>query len=302
MITLDAVSLLRNGRALIKHVSLALALGQTTVIIGPNGAGKSTLVRLLSGELEPSSGTIAFNGAPLHTMDPRHLAARRAVLAQANETAFGFTVSELAALGLRLLDLRFTAAQRANLVERALHTVGLAPLADRPLGRLSGGERQRAHLARVLTQLWAGASLHGPGLLLLDEPIAAQDLAHQLEVLEIAHEHATSGGGVIVVLHDLNWAARIADRLIVLNRGSVYADGPPAGVLTQTMLADVFAINLQPGATPPAGSPFVLPQLAVAASRSALPPHHPPGETHVHRHEPLQGPPRGAAHVHQSLA
>jgi len=286
MLTLEQAGMIRGGRAILSDIDCTLERGAVTVFVGPNGAGKSTLVRLASGELKPTSGAVSLDGHPLADFGPRELAARRAMLAQANDAAPGFTVAELAALGLRLLPSPPGAVGIAALVERALDHVGLTPVAGRSIAHLSGGERQRAHLARVLAQLWAGEARHGPGLLLLDEPIAAQDLAHQLRLLEIAKAHARSGGAVGLVLHDLNWAARVADRIVVLRQGQVYADGPAATVLTRSMLADVFDVDLEPGAVPPAGRPFVLPQLArVRAVLSR----HDEGDCHVYRHEPLQG-------------
>jgi len=272
VIALDEVVVRRGGRALVDRVSLALAPGRTTVIVGPNGAGKSTLIKLLSGELRPDAGAVRLGETPLAALGPQRLAVRRAVLAQANETAFGFTVRQLAALGLRLLR-NAAPSDPMPLIRRAIEQAGLAGLEDRVVGRLSGGERQRAHLARVLVQLWAGEASEGPGLLLLDEPIAAQDLAHQLHVLEIARNHARTGGAVCVVLHDLNWAVRIADRLVVLSQGSVYADGPPAAVLTRGMLAEVFDVDVDPNTTPRTDLPFILPQLARPFGRADIPFH-----------------------------
>jgi iron complex transport system ATP-binding protein len=205
----------------------------------------------------------------MHLHAPPALAARRAVLAQENEAMFGFSVRELAGLGLRMLGARCRPAEQARLIEGALADVGLTDFAHRAITLLSGGERQRAHLARVLVQLRAGTLLQGPGALLLDEPIAAQDLAHQLQVLEIARRHADAGGAVAAVLHDLNWAVRIGDDLVVLHRGRVHSAGPPAAVLTQAMLADVFDVDLRPGTVPASGRPFVLPQLASTARRFA---------------------------------
>ncbi|HVJ54022.1 MAG TPA: ATP-binding cassette domain-containing protein [Aliidongia sp.] len=257
MIALDAVGVTRAGHKLLDGVSLAFEPGRVTVIVGPNGAGKSTIVKLASGELMPSAGMVTLDGLPLPRVNARALALRRAVLAQSSDAVFGFTVRELATLGARLLGF---GAPPGDHVERALHLVGLVALADRPIDRLSGGERQRAHLARVLVQLWVSAKLHGPGALLLDEPIAAQDLSQQLRVLEIARQHAATGGAVGIVLHDLNWAAHIADHLVALHRGRIYAQGAPATVLTQRMLAEVYGVDLEPGAVP--DRIFLLPQLA----------------------------------------
>ncbi|MTJ80680.1 MAG: heme ABC transporter ATP-binding protein [Telmatospirillum sp.] len=260
-IRLAGVSVDCRGRLLLDRIDLALEPGRTTVVVGPNGAGKTTLLKVLSGEIRPTRGTVLLDGRPLAEIGPRRLAARRALLSQANETAFGFTVRQLAGLGFRLLETPVPVPRRAVLVQKALDHVGLAGFEDREVGRLSGGERQRAHLARVLVQLWAAAGT-GAGLLLLDEPTAAQDLVHQLRVLEIARGHAEAGGTVCVVLHDLNWAAGIGDRMLVLSHGRIHSDGPPADVLTQAMLADVFGVDIRPCAVPPPGRPFIVPQLA----------------------------------------
>jgi len=264
MIRLQGASVRRGGRMLVQDIDLEIGAGRVTVLIGPNGAGKSTLIRLLSGEVKPSAGTVSLDGRPLAAFSPRELAMRRAVLGQANETTFGFSVADLAGLSLRLLPTRLIRAERTALIARALDRVGLTAFADRSIVHLSGGEKQRAHLARVLVQLWASEALHGPGLLLLDEPIAAQDLAHQLELLQVARRHAQAGGTVVLVLHDLNWAAGVADRILALRQGRIHADGPPPAVLTRALLAEVFDIDLEPGAVPAPGEPFILPQLARA--------------------------------------
>lgn len=269
MIALHEVSLAQSGRKLLDGVSLSFDQGRVTVVIGPNGAGKSTLLRLASGELPPSSGSVTLDGQPMSSAGARGLALRRAVLAQSGEAMFGFTVRELAALGASLLGLDQPIRDPAVLVERALHRVGLAACADRPIDRLSGGERQRAHLARVLVQLWAGATRYGPGTLLLDEPIAAQDLPNQLVVLDIARQHAAAGGAVGIVLHDLNWAAHIADTLVALCDGRIYAQGQPATVLTRRMLADVYRVDLQPGTV--SDAVFLLPQLASSRPAALAP-------------------------------
>lgn len=262
MIALQKADVTRGNHRLVGPVTMDLEPGRTTVIVGPNGAGKSSLLKLLSGQFRPTAGQATLEGTPLHAMGPAALAGRRAVLSQSSEAGFGFTIRELAELGVRTLARRPPRERQVQLVERALTTTGLLQLADRPLAHLSGGERQRAHFARVLVQLHAGQLLHGPGALLLDEPIAAQDLAHQLQILSLARSTTGEGTAVAIILHDLNWACCAADRLIVLHRGIIYADGRPEDVLTETMLTEVFEVALTPGALPPAGTPFVLPQVA----------------------------------------
>ncbi len=264
MIALQEASVTRGGQCLVGPLTLDLEPGRMTVIVGPNGAGKSTLIKLLSGEVKPSTGCATLDGTPLRLIRPSALAGRRAILAQSTDAGFGFTVAELTELGLRMLDGRTSRERQLQFVECAMAAVGLLPLADRPLSRLSGGERQRAHFARVLAQLRGGQLQHGPGVLLLDEPIAAQDLAHQLQVLSLARGCAAEGTAVAIVLHDLNWASVAADRLIVLRHGRIYADGPPEKVITASMLAEVFQVALLPGVVPESKRPFILPQVATS--------------------------------------
>lgn len=262
MLTADDVTLRRGGRAILNGVSLALATGEVTCVIGPNGSGKSTLLRVLSGVTVPDAGRVWLGDTPLGQLRPAELALRRAVLSQDRPGGFAFTVRELVALGAQR-GLPRAAGQTQALVARAIALVGLSDAAERPTDLLSGGERQRAHLARALVQLWTGRpAREGGGILLLDEPLSAQDPLHQISILDLARGHALAGGTVMVILHDINAAVRVADRLVVLRQGRVAADGPPAAVVTRAMLAGVFEVELTPRAAPASPTPFVLPQMA----------------------------------------
>jgi iron complex transport system ATP-binding protein len=260
MIQIEHASLEAGGRRLLDGIDLTISAGETTVLIGPNGAGKSSLVRLISGAARPSRGRVLIDGKPVESLGPHRLAQRRAVLTQSHEGGEGFTVGELVRLGLRLSARRAPPMAQRALVEDALADVGLQGWGSRIVATLSGGERQRAHFARVLVQLRAGAVADQLGALLLDEPIAAQDPARQLRVLDVAHAHAAAGGTVLLVLHDLNWAARVADRVVALREGRVVADDTPQAVLTRPTLAALFDVDLDPGSTP-IDRPFVLPQM-----------------------------------------
>ena len=262
MLAVHDLTVTRAGRRLVDAVSLEFAAGGVTVLLGPNGAGKSTLLKVLSGEIRPDGGRATLAGHDLATMKPAAAAARRAVLPQGSSLAFPFTVREIAALGIGVPAFPLPRGEVAAIVDRALAAVDLADRADHLHDALSGGERQRAHLARVLAQLWGGERLNGPGALILDEPTAAQDLAHQLLVLDIAAAHARAGGATVLVLHDLNLAARYADRLAVMAHGRLVAEGPPAEVVDAALLARVFHVDLEPNTLPSAGVPFVLPQTA----------------------------------------
>lgn len=258
MIEARSLSLALGGRTILHALDLTLHAGALTVVAGPNGAGKSSLLKLLTGEAEPTGGTVTLDGVPLGLQGPAALARRRAVLPQASALAFPFTVAEVVRLGLEAGGR----PPRAEAIAEALQRVDLPDFAGRFYGELSGGEQQRVHLARVLAQIGAPVGEEGPRFLFLDEPVSSLDIRHQIAVLAIARDFARRGGGVLAVLHDLNLAAGFADRLLVLSRGRVAADGTPGAVLTDALIETVFGLPLRVGALPPAAVPFVLPQTA----------------------------------------
>ncbi|GBR70571.1 heme ABC transporter ATP-binding protein [Gluconobacter kanchanaburiensis] len=253
---IDAVSCRIGGRLLLDDISLRVPSGSLVAIVGPNGAGKSTLLRVASGLIPADAGRVMLDGVCLNDMTPERLATRRAMLAQDSPLRTRFPVRDLVRTGLRGIP----AKEAEMLIAEVLRRVGMAEFVQRDVLSLSGGERQRVHLARVLAQLEAGARSDTPGLLLLDEPISAQDLARQALVLDIARSHVRRGGACLVVLHDLNWAASRADTVIVLAGGRICATGPPRAVLTPDMLAQTFTV-----AAPrvhlhdTTGRPFVVP-------------------------------------------
>ncbi len=256
-----SVSVRLGDRTVVAQASLAIRPGRVTVLIGPNGAGKSSLLAALAGDLSPSQGEVALDGMALSAFRPAELARRRAVLTQTVELAFPFTVDEVVRLGL---PQGLARAEADAAVEQALAAVDLAGAGPRSSTAMSGGERQRAHLARVLAQL-AAAPDGRPRYLLLDEPTANLDLAHQLATLAIARRHADAGGGVLAVLHDVNLAAMAADELVAMKAGRIVAAGPPAAVLTDATIAAVYDVAVRVGVAP--DGPFLLPQTAFALKR-----------------------------------
>jgi iron complex transport system ATP-binding protein len=258
-----AVTVSIGASTLLADVSLALAPGEIAALVGPNGAGKSTLLRVLSGELAPRAGLVRLKGRALASYRPRVLAGHRAVLAQSITVTFPFTVADIVRMGAG--DPR--GRQIDDLVAAALAEVDLADFGDRVITTLSGGEQQRAHLARVLVQLACGEGAHAPGVLLLDEPTASLDLRHQLDVISATGARAARGTTVVAVLHDLNLAALLARRIVVLDRGRVVADGAPQDTMTDATVGRVFGVTQAVGLVPPSGTPFVLPH---RARRSAI--------------------------------
>lgn len=245
LLTADRVTLSAGGRRLLDTVSLRLQPGELHVLLGANGAGKSCLLRLLAGDRRPDSGEVRLDDRPLPRWPPRELARRRAVLPQGEALRFGFTVREVVSLG-RIAARTGTPEQEAALIDEALCDADLAHLGGRRYPSLSGGERQRVQLARVLVQLATPAERKLDGrYLLLDEPTAALDLAHQHGCLEVARRKAREGAGVLAVLHDIHLAARFADRISLLHEGRLLTQGPPAQVLTPENLTRAYGASLR---------------------------------------------------------
>lgn len=224
---LAALDITLAGR--LAGVSAMLEPGRITAICGPNGAGKSSLLECLAGLLAPASGSVMLDDRPLAALPPRARARAIGYLPQTGEVAWDVAVRSLVALGrLPHRDAR------AEPVAAALAALDLSGLADRPVSRLSGGERARALLARVM----AGE----PRWILADEPLAALDLAHQLSLLGHLRAEAGKGTGVVLVLHDLALAMNHADRVLVLDHGTLAADGPPEQALSAEMIARVWGV------------------------------------------------------------
>lgn len=252
---LDGVCAQVRTAVLLDGISLRVHGGETVAIVGPNGAGKSTLMRILSGDFPASSGSIKLKGRAIGDYRAEEFATRRAVLSQHVQVTFPFTVNEI----IRMGGGRHPRSMVDPLATAALAEADLAGFAHRELPTLSGGEQQRAHFARVLVQLACGEAQAGPGVLLLDEPTSSLDLRHQINLLESAKRRAALGTAVVAVLHDLNLAARFADRVVVLKSGRLVADGPPVDTITDQLLKRVFEVDASVGRTPE-GLPFVLPQ------------------------------------------
>jgi iron complex transport system ATP-binding protein len=215
----------------------------------------------LTGTLRPSRGAALLDGRPLSAWPQRLLARRRAVLAQSQQVAFPFTVFEVVALGQTGRSLSSPQARRQIL--ECLAAVDLAGYEGRFFQQLSGGEQQRVHIARVLCQLDTAAEAPQAGArwLFLDEPTQSLDIAHQLVVLDLARRHVASGGGALAILHDLNLASLYADRLIIVERGRIVADGMPQAVLTEERIRAVFGERLRIVRDGPDARPSILPSL-----------------------------------------
>ena len=235
-----------GGRILLKNVSATLQPGRFVAILGPNGAGKSTFLSLLSAQRKPGAGQIYMDETPLGSMRPQDLAVRRAVMPQESAVAFDFTAREVAELG-RYPHRQRPDADEAGIVSRALDATGVTALASRIFNTLSGGEKARVHLARSLAQVWLPLPDGAARWLLLDEPTAALDLAHQHQTLRLLRARAHEQGmGIAAVLHDLNLALCYADDALLLADGAAACFGPVAEVLTPERMKSVWGVDCTP--------------------------------------------------------
>jgi len=229
-LTLDRVTLDLRGRRVLAEASAAFAAGRITVILGPNGAGKTSLLRAAAGLIAPSAGKIAIDGRAIAAMRREERARTIGYLPQSGDVAWNMPARDVVALGR--LPHRAGVADDIAAVLAAMAATDTEQFAERRVGELSGGERARVLLARVL----AGE----PQWLLADEPLASLDPAHQLDLLDRLRGQAARG----VVLHDLVQAARVADEILLLRDGRVFASGPPAEVLTPQHLRDAFGVDV----------------------------------------------------------
>jgi iron complex transport system ATP-binding protein len=247
------------GKSLVSAVSIQAHAGEFVAVIGPNGAGKSTLLKILAGELRPTSGAIRLMGKSLHAYSIRQLAQCRAVLPQQATVAFRFTVQQVVEFGRFAHHTGIPDAQDQYIAQQVLELMGVEHLVQRDYTTLSGGEQARVHAARVMAQVWGG-NHEEPRLLLLDEPTAALDLRFQYALLSCIQNFArTQGAAVIAVLHDVNLAARFADRVVCLHRGAVLCDGAPGDVFNTQTLHRLYGISASVLKHPVTGAPLVAP-------------------------------------------
>jgi iron complex transport system ATP-binding protein len=235
------ISVAIKGCSIVRDCALSLQSGEMVGLIGPNGAGKSTLLKAVLGLREKSAGTVTLDGRDMASIPARERARAVAFLPQDRRVEWRLPAYDIVMLGRYPHQTGFggpTPADQAA-VAKALAAVDSTAIADRPVSVLSGGERTRVLLARAL-------AVEAP-LLLVDEPITALDPYHQIHVMEILHALSRQGVGVMAVLHDLAFAARFMDRLVLMGDGGIVRDGPPAEVLSDKLLEEVYRIDVVRG-------------------------------------------------------
>ena len=250
----DGVTLGYGDRTVVEEFDLPVPAGQITCIVGANACGKSTLLRAMARLLAPRGGQVLLDGKAVHKLPTKQVARTLGLLPQSPIAPEGIVVGDLVARGRhphqRVLS-RWSAADEAA-VATALEVTETAALADRPVDELSGGQRQRVWIAMALAQQ--------TDLLLLDEPTTFLDVSHQVDVLDLLTElNRERGTTIVMVLHDLNLAARYADHLVAVCEGRLHAAGDPAEVLTAETVQEVFGMRSRIITDPVSGKPLVLP-------------------------------------------
>ncbi|MFC8824282.1 ABC transporter ATP-binding protein [Streptomyces sp. NPDC057137] len=243
-----------GDRTVIDSLDLAVPPGRITVIVGANACGKSTLLRSMSRLLAPREGRVVLDGKEVHRLPAKQLARTLGLLPQSPVAPEGITVADLVGRGRHPHQTAFSRWKKTDddAVASALEATHTTSLADRSVDELSGGQRQRVWIAMALAQQ--------TDLLLLDEPTTFLDASHQIEVLDLLTDlNEARGTTIVMVLHDLNLAARYADHLIALASGRLHASGPPSDVLTRETVRTVFGLDSRVIEDPVSGRPLMLP-------------------------------------------
>ena len=250
----DAITLGYGDRVVVDGLDLSVASGRITAIVGANGCGKSTLLRALARLIPARSGAVLLDGQAIHRLPSKTVARTLGLLPQGPVAPEGIAVADLVGRGRHPHQklLATWSARDYEAVAAALEATGIADLADRPVPELSGGQRQRAWIAMALAQ--------ETDILLLDEPTTFLDVAHQVEVLDLLTDlNRSRGTTIVMVLHDLNLAARYADELVAVRGGRVHAIGSPSEIVTAELVRDVFGLESRIITDPLSEKPLVLP-------------------------------------------
>ena len=261
----NAVSIAYDEFTAVQAVDVAIPDGQITTIIGPNGCGKSTLLRALARLKRPSGGAVILDGQEIHHFPTQMVARKLGLLSQQAVVPAGVTVADLVGRG-RYPHQGFMQAPSAHdrsMVERAMELAGVTALRDRPIDELSGGQRQRAWIAMVLAQ--------ETEILLLDEPTTYLDMAHQLQVVELVHRLNTEQNRTIVlVLHDINEAARISHHIVAMKDGQILAQGTPAEILKPELIEELYGVACDIYPSPVHGHPYCVPRSKAEVSPESI--------------------------------
>ena len=234
-----------DNKRIIKDISLEISLGEVVSIIGPNGAGKSSFLNVLSGDIKPTSGSVSFDETNLKDISIQERSFMRSVMSQSQQIVYDFSVKEIIEMGW--LD-RGIASYSGNFKEAVMKVASecsVHNLLEQKFNTLSGGEQRRVHFARTLIQLWRPSNSHDPRYMFLDEPTANLDILHEQNLMKLVRSKAMEGIGILLILHDLNLAAKYSDKLVIFKDGSLIKSGSPEEVLQSKVLTEVYGLDME---------------------------------------------------------
>ncbi len=247
----ESMSLEIDGGEIVNDINIEVFPGKVLALIGPNGAGKSTILRLLSGDVKPTSGVVKYNDINISNIPFVDRAHIRGVMSQSQTIAFDFSVLEIIEMGWLHSDHNYYTSFYPDVLKQIIEDCELQHLADRKFNTLSGGEQKRVHFARVLLQLWIPEGDIHPRFMLLDEPLANLDIYHELKMLEIIKKRLPKNIGVLLILHDLNTASKFADNIVLMKNGTIVKNGSTIEVLTESILSETYETKIKVNDTSP---------------------------------------------------
>ena len=245
------MSLEIDGGEIVNDINIEVFPGKILALIGPNGAGKSTILKLLSGDVKPTSGVVKYNDINISNIPFVDRAHIRGVMSQSQTIAFDFSVLEIIEMGWLHSDHDYYTSFYPDVLKQIIEDCELQHLADRKFNTLSGGEQKRVHFARVLLQLWIPEGDIHPRFMLLDEPLANLDIYHELKMLEIIKKRLSKNIGVLLILHDLNTASKFADNIVLMKNGTIVKNGSTIEVLTESILSETYETKIKVNDTSP---------------------------------------------------
>jgi iron complex transport system ATP-binding protein len=243
-----------DDRLIVQNLNISIPQGKVTALVGANGSGKSTILKTMARIMNPSHGNVLLDGKSIHKQSTKEVAKQLAILPQNPTAPDGLTVSELVSYGRFPYQKGFGSMSKEDksVVQWSIEATGMGEFAERPVDQLSGGQRQRAWIAMALAQ--------ETDILFLDEPTTFLDMAHQLEVLHLLQKlNEKNNRTIVMVVHDLNHAARYAHHMIAIKSGVVRGEGTPIEVITPDIMRDVFNIEADIVPDPRTGVPLCLP-------------------------------------------
>lgn len=245
------MSLEIDGGEIVNDINIEVFPGKVLALIGPNGAGKSTILKLLSGDVKPTSGVVKYNDINISNIPFVDRAHIRGVMSQSQTIVFDFSVLEIIEMGWLHSDHDYYTSFYPDVLKQIIEDCELQHLVDRKFNTLSGGEQKRVHFARVLLQLWIPEGDIHPRFMLLDEPLANLDIYHELKMLEIIKKRLSKNIGVLLILHDLNTASKFADNIVLMKNGTIVKNGSTIEVLTESILSETYETKIKVNDTSP---------------------------------------------------